>query len=128
MFAGALDAYNACQTAMAARAASQGSPRSLPDSGSMPQDSVRSLLASAWAGGGDAKQAQQAKLAALRVQAAMLLPGSAEHSKTLPCTKGEQPSCDTPPQICVHQRRACLQPQQLLHVSGRATSMSCAIG
>ena len=89
MFAGALDAYTACQTGKAARAASQGSLRNLSDSGSMPQDTVKGLLASAWAGGVDAKQAQQAQLAALRLQAAMLLPGSAEHSKALPFTKGE---------------------------------------
>ena len=99
MFAGALDAYNACQTAVAARAASHGSPRTLSDSGSMPQDTVKSLLASAWADGADAKQAQQAQLAALRVQAAMRLPGSAEHSKTLPFTKGEQRTCAMP---CKH--------------------------
>ena len=97
MFAGALDAYNACQTAVAARAASHGSPRTLSDSGSMPQDTVREAC---WRqhglDGGDAKQAQQAQLAALRVQAAMLLPASAEHSKTLPFTKGEQRTCDMP--------------------------------
>ena len=62
---------------------------------------MRNLLASAWAGGADAKQAQQAQLAALRVQAAMLLPGSAEHSKNLPFTKGLL--CDTPFKACVHQ-------------------------
>ena len=62
---------------------------------------MRNLLASAWAGGADAKQAQQAQLAALRVQAAMLLPGSAEHSKTLPFTKGLL--CDTRFESCVHQ-------------------------
>ena len=63
---------------------------------------MKSLLASARVDGGDAKQAQQAQLAALRVQAAMLLPASAEHSKTLPFTKGEQRTCDMPPQACVH--------------------------
>ena len=109
MFAGALDAHNACQTAVAARAASHGSPRTFSDSGSMPQDTLKSLLASAWAGGADAKQAQQAQLAALRVQAAMLLPGSAEHGKTLPFTKGERAICDMPPQACLHQW-VCLHP------------------
>ena len=126
MSAGALDAYNACQTAMAARTALSGSPGSLSDSGSMPQDTVKSLVASAWAGGVDAKQSQQARLAALRVQAAMLLPGSAEHSKTLPFTKGDQKICGIPPQACVHQW-VCLHPLCLLHTPCRTTSILCTI-
>ena len=106
-----------------ARTASRGAPTTLSDSGSMPQDTVKSLLASAWTSGADAKQAQQAKLAALRVQAAMLLPGSAAHSKTLPFTKGEQPICDMPLQAYLRQGRVSPHPLCPLHASGRAPSI-----
>ena len=86
---GVLDAYLGCQTAMAVRAGSSGFPNGFPDVSRLPKDAIKGLLASAWSADMDAADAQQAKLAALRVHVSMLLPSSADASKTpLPFTNG----------------------------------------
>ena len=111
--AGALDAFFASQTLLAVTTTVHEALRSLAEGASLPKDAVKGLMASAWAADMDAQHAQEARLAALRVHASMLLAGAGDSSKTLPFTKGD---CSP--------RLPCVRCQFLRHQLSRQVHLS----